>query len=187
MAKTHIFCPRAGNISYVKSKCAPGNFLSLTAGGTDLLTQAIVTNVSFGLSGNYQFLHTIDNFLYLYAFGDRISIISVSGLSAVTPCFNARKIEIQKTYSYYLQNRVAKKTEPLDIVLQGEGGPSLQFKFKGYLTGATIDVKNTDPSGTVAPWQLKFEAVFEDSSSAPSGGVPAGPFGAGGGAFIPQA
>lgn len=142
------------------SSCAP-RFLSVTADGVELLDQAIVTNVSIGLSGNYQFLHTIDNFLYLYAFGDRISVITVSGLSAVMPCGNAKKIDIQETYNYYLSRRVAKKTEPLAIVIQGKNGANAQFKFKGYLTSATIDIKNTDPSGTVAPWVLKFEAIID--------------------------
>jgi hypothetical protein len=127
--------------------------------GTILFNIGFVASVSYGLSGNYQFLHTVNNFIYLYAFGDRISTINISGLAAIKTCGEQPNKKIQSIYDFYLANRVGKKKEALKIVVGGDAG-EVSLRFFGYLTGMTLDIKNSEPYGSIGFWNMRFEAVI---------------------------
>jgi hypothetical protein len=162
---TTVFSPCTGVVAYTPKTCGnDSKFLSVTVDNKDLITDAFVTGVSIALSGNYQFLHTVNNFIYLYAFGDRISSINITGMGFIRVCNGAtnEKTKLQKMYDFYKTNRVAKKTKPLDIVLAGTNSATASFKFIGYLTGMNIDVKTVETSGTVGFWNMRFEAVIDE-------------------------
>lgn len=157
-----VFSPCAGVVAFTDRSCPEGQkFLSIEVDGTDMYSNGLLTGVSVGLSGNYQFLHTVSNFIYLYAFGDRISVLNLTGMGFIKTCGGAQKTQLQKIYNFYKRNRVAKKTSPMNIVITGTGGGSGNFKFIGYLTGMNIDLKQSDPLGTVGFWNMKFEAVID--------------------------
>lgn len=42
-----------------------------------------VTGFALELGGNYQFLHTVSDFIYFYAFGDRIGELNVTGMAFI--------------------------------------------------------------------------------------------------------
>lgn len=157
-----VFSPCANVIAKAPPRACPDGpkFLSITVDGQDMYTNGLLTGVSISATGNYQFLHTVSNFIYLYAFGDRISILSLTGMGFVKNCEGAENTQLQKIYDFYKSKRIAKKTQPLDIVISGVGA-ELSFKFTGYLTGMNIDLKNSDPLGTVGFWNMKFEAVID--------------------------
>lgn len=156
-----VFSPCAGVVAFTKRECLEGRrFLSIKVDGAELYNYGLLTGVSIGMAGNYQFLHTVSNFIYLYAFGDRISVLNLTGMGFVKTCDGASKTQIQRIYDFYKARRVAKKTEPMDIVITSTGGGGANFKFRGYLTGMNIDLKQSDPLGTVGFWNMKFEAVI---------------------------
>ena len=140
-------------------------------GRENLYRHGLITGITFALAGNYQFLHTVNNFIYLYAFGDRISTINITGVGFVRTCTNASNAQILKIYQLYKANRVSRKTDPLDIIITNPSAPrrpfgdaaSQSFKFIGYLTGLNIDLKNADPMGTVGFWNMRFDAVLDDT------------------------
>lgn len=164
---TNVFSPCAGVVAYTPTNCdGDSRFLSVSVANRNLLDNALVTGVSVALSGNYQFLHTVNNFIYFYAFGDRISTLNISGMGFIKPCAGAnnnnKKTQLQSIYDFYLTNRAAKSiTRPLDIVLAGTGGGTANFKFVGYLTGMTIDIKTVDSMGTVGFWNMRFEVALD--------------------------
>jgi hypothetical protein len=42
-----------------------------------------VTGFALEMGGNYQFLHTVSDFIYFYAFGDRIGELNVTGMAFI--------------------------------------------------------------------------------------------------------
>ena len=42
-----------------------------------------VTGFALEMGGNYQFLHTVSDFIYFYSFGDRIGELSVTGMAFI--------------------------------------------------------------------------------------------------------
>ena len=42
-----------------------------------------VTGFALELGGNYQFLHTVSDFIYFYAFGDRVGELNVTGMAFI--------------------------------------------------------------------------------------------------------
>lgn len=157
-----VFSPCTGVVAITQRGCPEGQqFLSIQVDGTNMYDNGLITGVSIALSGNYQFLHTVSNFIYLYAFGDRISVLNLTGMGFIRACTGTEKTQLQKIYDFYTSNRVSKKTPPMNIVISGSGEGVANFKFIGYLTGMNIDLKNSDPFGTVGFWNMKFEAVID--------------------------
>jgi hypothetical protein len=76
-----------------------------------------VTGVVLEMQGNYQFLHTLDNFVYYYSFGDRVGemIVSGIGLSAepALPTTPAQQKGICGLYSLYMENRRRKRKQQI--------------------------------------------------------------------------
>jgi hypothetical protein len=99
---------------------------------------ALITKVSTEEHGNYQFLHTLGNHIYLYVFGDRIGQLGISGVTFNDNCQDPLQEDgISKVINWYRENRVAVRRTPLTFRFQpGE-------VLKGYLVdmrGDTLDV-----------------------------------------------
>ena len=47
-----------------------------------------VTGFALEMGGNYQFLHTVSDFVYFYSFGDRISELNVTGMAFIRRACN---------------------------------------------------------------------------------------------------
>ncbi len=104
--------------------------------------KSIITNLTIAEQGNYQFLHTLGNDIFLYVFGDRIGTFGVSGLSFYDNCGDAinvgqaSKIGISHVIDYYRANRISRRGLPLSITIH-PGQP-----FKCFLTsfrGSVLD------------------------------------------------
>lgn len=161
MAK-YVFSPcNAGTVLFKREDCEDGpRFLNVQVDGQDLYTFGLISNVAATLKGNYQFLHTVNSLIYLYAFGDRISTIAVSGMGLFSTGCKDTKTQLQSVSEFYKKNRVARRLDPLSIVLSGSGKTS--FKFIGYLTGFNTEMRNNEDMGTVTYWTMTFEAVIDE-------------------------
>ena len=99
---------------------------------------ALITKVSTQEHGNYQFLHTLGDHIYLYVFGDRIGQLGISGVTFNDNCKDPLQEDgISKVIGWYRKHRVAVRKEPLIFTFQP--GQVL----KGYLVdmrGDTMDV-----------------------------------------------
>ena len=149
-----IFTPCAGVVEITRPDCADA-FFTIQVDKKPI--NGIMTGASIEMSGNYQFLHTVNNFIYFYAFGDRIGVITLTGIGFVKPCPDTTKGALLELYEYYIANRASKsdgKAQSLTIATAGN-----TKTFIGFLTGMRMDIKSTDSIGTVGYWTFRFEVI----------------------------
>lgn len=120
-----------------------------------------ITGFAFEQQGNFQFLHTVNNFTYFYIFGDRVADLTISGIgfipAACTPGGgpgSSGKGSICELYSWYRENRAAAKNRAMGISL-GNGGAC--GTFWAFLTGMRMELPR--PDFLVAQWSLRFNVL----------------------------
>ena len=109
-------------------------------------TRAIITQGAIVENGNYQFLHTLNETIYAYVFGDRIGELRIGGIAFAHPC-DGQHSGMKQVIDNYRANRIAVKGGPVQVSF-GE------VDYKGFLVGMTIDV--TDPEYNLGQWALRF-------------------------------
>lgn len=104
-------------------------------GGSNLsMFKSLITDVGIQEQGNYQFLHTLGNHIYLYIFGDRIGQLSVGGLSfwsisTGSGCDNnPMDLGIIRVINWYRRNRLVKRESPIIATLGTKA-------FQAFLVG----------------------------------------------------
>jgi len=123
----------------------------------------IMTGMSLELSGNYQFLHTVNDFIYFYAFGDRIGALSVSGVSFINACSTggANRVapkSLIDLYDWYQKKRAKIKAEPINIQIVDD---TKTASFFGFLTGMRADISDNG-MGFIGNWSLRFEVLPQE-------------------------
>jgi hypothetical protein len=121
---------------------------------------AIVTGMTLEMSGNYQFLHTLNDLVYFYSFGDRVGSLVVTGVGFIGKCGDGIDLGILKVYEYYTQNRATQGNgKALKIVITvPNNGAGQTAKFFGFLTGMRMDVADSQ-MGFLGYWTLRFEVL----------------------------
>jgi hypothetical protein len=154
-----IFSPCSGAVEVKRADCAETDVLSISVGGSKL--DAIVTGLTLELSGNYQFLHTLQDLVYFHAFGDRVGTLNITGLGFAKSCPGLKKGSILNLYKYYNDNKVTKSGNTPKVVIISSDGED-PIKLWGFLTGMRIDVSDSQ-LGTVGYWSLRFEVLPQKS------------------------
>lgn len=150
-----VFTPCHGAVE-VQRECEDAKVLTIET--TPALT-AIITGMTLELSGNYQFLHTISDLVYFYAFGDRVGTLNLTGLCFAAKCAGLNKGGLLDAYQYYLDNRATKRGgKPITITISAGAGQSTTLT--GFLTGMRLDVADSQ-MGTVGYWSMRFEVLPE--------------------------
>lgn len=148
--------------------CAPATTATITpAISVDNFSAAglavPITGFTLDLGTNHQFLHTLDQFIYLYAFGDRIGELVLSGIAFAGTCakdMGGNRIEKElapnNVLSYYAQNSVSRADgpEPTFITIGDAGNVIL-----GFLTGVRLDMPN--PTMPIVQWALRYSVVLD--------------------------
>jgi len=120
-----VFSPCSGAVEIARPSCDSTSVLTTDIDGP---INAIVTGMTLEMSGNYQFLHTLNDLVYFYSFGDRVGSLTLTGISFIKNCRAGAgagvllpKKSIMDLYQYYLDNR-AVKSDGLakSIVLTGD-------------------------------------------------------------------
>lgn len=150
------FTPCAGAVALIKPRHCPPDVFRLTFGGVKggQLT-APMSGFAMELNGNYQFLHTVNDFIYVYAFGDRIGELTVSGFGFVKPCtgrYSAESAKLCNVYDFYQNNRIKENGE-MSVTI----GDCANSTFWAFLTGMRIELQ--DPQTLVGQWSLRFNIV----------------------------
>lgn len=121
---------------------------------------SIVTRVGINSAGNFQFLHTIGNDVYLYVFGDRMGDITLHGLSfAGGTCGEngqAGNHGFEQLYSWYTRNRIAVQKEPAKVTIGRD------TTFTGFIIGMTADA--ADPKTRTIQFQITLSLLPDDIS-----------------------
>lgn len=142
------FTPGAGTVTRVLSEKEDTIFKIAFSGGAALTLP--VTGFAIEQSGNYQFLNTVNNFIYVYSFGDRISEMTVSGLGFVKTC-NAEETKINNIFTFYNTNKISRGLQ-LSVTL-GDANEA----FYAFLTGMRCELQ--DPMTMIGQWSLRFHVV----------------------------
>lgn len=153
-----VFAPCTGAVQVVRQGCSANDFLIVRIDGDNFTDQFILQGVTLELSGNYQFLHTVNDFVYFYAFGDRVGMLTLTGIGFLKTCDAAKEgAKIFQIYTYYNQKKTAARGgKALDVILTPPTGEPV--KLHGFLTGVKIDVTQSD-TGPVGYWTLRMEVL----------------------------
>jgi hypothetical protein len=144
----------------------PGSILTVPNWGGFSQFKAIFTNITIGERGNYQFLHTLGNHIYIYVFGDRIGSFGLSGLAFFDNCRTfepSGRIGIAHVLNYYRANRIVARAAPLLVTLDPD------TVFRCFLLGVRGQVQN--PATRIFQFQMEFAMVPEDALVGSAGSV----------------
>lgn len=132
-----------GRVVSITDKAAAGA-ISLAnvegAGGKISFSEhrTIITRVGISSAGNYQFLHTIGNDVYIYVFGDRMGQITLHGISFSQGCDSAGgETGFELLSKWYFANRIAQRKSPVKITIGTNLG------FRGFVTALSGDVQDS--------------------------------------------
>ena len=117
--------------------------------------KSIITRMTVSQQGNFQFLHTIGNDVYIYVFGDRMGSVTLSGLSFTYDCNSPGDSDhgFEKIYDWYRDSRVAKRRTPVRVHL------GQRTTFEGFVVGVTGDV--VDPSTRIMQYGIQMVTIPE--------------------------
>ena len=147
-----VFSVRPGYALAIKDKAAVGAPIRLDLddwGGFEQRT-AILTGISVAKAGNYQFLHTLRGFIYVYVFGERIGDLILSGITFTGKCPGGGQTGFDGVIDYYNQNAISFRADPIGVEIGSSG-------FLAFLTAAKIDIIN--PKAGLGQFTLKMNAV----------------------------
>lgn len=178
-----IFGGNTGNVVAIRDNVSEGSIsLGNVSGGTQGGIEAfglgaapfnsIITRIGVSAAGNYQFLHTIGNDVYVYVFGDRMGEITLHGLSFAQPCPATKKNissadqipavssdsqhGFEKLFEWYSLNRIAATPNPAQVRI------GAKTTFKGFITGCTGDV--ADSKTRTIQFQITISLLPDDLS-----------------------
>lgn len=116
--------------------------------------RSIITRITVAQQGNFQFLHTIGNDIYIYVFGDRIGQLTLQGLSFALDCenTNARRHGMELMLDWYRQNKVAALDSPVRLLL---GTTPLLAFVVGMRNGIS------DPATRIAEFSVDLRVLPE--------------------------
>lgn len=146
-----VFTPCNGGVHKVELDCNDGGAVfQITIDGATIGLP--VTGFAIELQGNYQFLHTVNDFIYLYVFGDRVGELVLTGMGFFGGC-EGEEGGICEIFDFYGYNRVARRKTPIPISI-GQCGTLLAF-----LTGMRVEASK--PETAVAQWVLRFNVLID--------------------------
>lgn len=117
--------------------------------------RSIITRVTVSQRGNFQFLHTLGNDIYIYTFGDRIGSVTISGLAMASDCDASSDAQhgVEKILAWYSDNRLAQRKSPVLVTI------GAQTVIEGFVAGNDCDV--VDPSIQLVQYNLSLITLPE--------------------------
>ena len=116
----------------------------------------VLTRVNVAQNVNVQFLHTLGNRVYVYAFGDRMGQIQLSGmafLNAADDCLHQSDTHSAKNIlNWYRLNKSSTRSDAIRISL-------FDTAFQAFLVGLTADV--IDDKTRLVQWNLTLATLPE--------------------------
>lgn len=125
--------------------------VAVGAGLTFARVRGVVTAVGISQQGNFQFLHTLRNYVYVYVFGERIADLTVSGVMFLNSCRdgqNDRDTGWRKIYDFYDQYRLSKNPAPVVVSIGG-------ITVEAFLVGMTMQAQ--DAGNMLGQFSMAFK------------------------------
>lgn len=137
---------------------SPGSLLTVPGWGGFQNFKSIFTNVTIAERGNYQFLHTLGDHIYIYIFGDRIGQFGLAGLAFFDNCATSEpngKIGIIHVIEYYRRFKITANPNPVLVTIDPDA------VFRCFLLGMRGQVLNS--AQRIFQFHLNFALVPEES------------------------
>ena len=108
-------------------------------GGNRSPKSVIVTGIGYDQSVNIQFMPTLRKLVYVYAFGDRMGQISISGIAFDTTCTNngSGGIGIDRLMRYYDKNRAVNEGRVVTVSIGSSA-------IRGFLINMSLRTISTE-------------------------------------------
>lgn len=118
---------------------------------------AIITSIGVKQHTNHQFMQTLGADIYIYVFGDRMGDMALSGVAFAKDCEEMGDTEhgMAKVMRWYRDNRLAKRRDPVDVVLGNADGEP----FSGFVTGMNLNL--LDLQSMLVTFELRLALVPE--------------------------
>lgn len=146
-----IFFPHSrGIVKRVDGPHKASPFYISLAGAARPFVSAIITQVGIQQAGNFQFLQTLDDSVFVYVFGNKIGEIRVAGLAFSESCDAPGKTGSDDVLDYYDKNKISAQAAPVVI------GLGAKRRFNGFLTGMSFDVP--DAEQMIGQWSFRFHS-----------------------------
>lgn len=152
----YIFANNAGLVTSVGLDSGVPGIISVTNSDNSKLEQlqaVIITSIGIGQAVNIQFMPSLDQVLYIYAFGDRPGNVSISGIAFDRTC-QAKESPgtgILNVLDYYDTSRASVESKIMTVSI-GDGKRTLQ----GFLV--KMDSNLADPS--IRSFSFTYEIVM---------------------------
>lgn len=159
-----VFATVAGSVYEFKPG---GGALPFTAAVGAGLTfdrvRGVVTAVGLSQQGNFQFLHTLRNFVYVYVFGERIADLTLSGVMFLNPCQGGAAAAAaggaaaalaggdtgwKRVYDFYNQYRISKNPTPVVVTVGG-------VTVEAFLVGMNMQAQ--DPANMLGQFSMSLK------------------------------
>lgn len=156
-----IFTPCEGGVLRIENTCAdaPSKPVISVENMTGVGGIAY-TGFMLQLHTNHQFLHALDEFTYVFPFGDRVGELTLTGITFLGggECSAGSGDGICGIYNYYMTNRLSQKAgrTPALITIGGCSPPLL-----GFLTG--LRMETVRPELPIVQWVLRFNVLIKKS------------------------
>jgi hypothetical protein len=160
-----VFQPCGNVVARIEYQCEgsgdqPAKLLTIS-GGCGSSFSLPMTAFKLEQQCNYQFLHTVNDFIYLYVFGDRVGELQVSGMAFLGGTCGQSSVSTPAdqcaAYTFYNTNKVSNCTTPLTISIEGCDNST----FFAFLTGMALEVPR--PDLPIVQWGLRFNIVQKKS------------------------
>jgi hypothetical protein len=145
----NFFSERTGQVVLVPDVGFPLTVgLEAWPGGVPM--KSVITSASISSQGNYQFMHTLRNLIYVYVFGEKIGEINIGGISFPGICGDppGAKTGLEWVYKYYTKFRISQRGAPVALAI------GVSLNFQAWLTG--FRVETTDPQTGLAQFAMRF-------------------------------
>ncbi|HDL85944.1 MAG TPA: hypothetical protein ENH11_06430 [Candidatus Acetothermia bacterium] len=137
--KIHMLMPDDGAV--------PGTLIAWKDGGPGGATGAAdfrkpmpitITGIGFNQAVNIQFMPTLKKLVYVYAFGDKMGLIRLSGLAFDNNCDGGESgWGTRALFDYYQENRAVRDGQVVRISIAGE-------VITGFLKGMDISLSSVE-------------------------------------------
>jgi len=126
-------------------------------------TRCLVTELSIERQGNFQFVHSLSDLIFVYSFGERVGNLRVSGLALANLCGSgspgapgSRASGLEYALAYYERYRLGspQNAAPVDILIGSLGGVG---HFRGYLTGFKAEIAKAEAA--ISQFALQFHSL----------------------------
>jgi len=157
LAATDFFST-PGGVAVITGSALPVLSLSFQDWGGYGNYRAVITSLSVQFEGGRQFLHTLEDMIFLYVFGERMGEMTISGVCFSDVCAGATPGELgrvghgaERVLGHYVGHRVTFRAEPVLVAF------GVDTAFECFLTGVGVAIN--DPEKGLGQFTYRLSVV----------------------------